>query len=69
MQINLQRAVYLTKMVITEMQKSLALPPLHRIGKVEEIAGVAVMLASKTGGFITGQNITVDGKTTISDGN
>jgi NAD(P)-dependent dehydrogenase (short-subunit alcohol dehydrogenase family) len=51
------------------MKKRLALTPLRRVGKVEEIAGVAVMLASKAGGFITGQNIIVDGGTTISDGN
>ncbi len=50
-------------------KKRLALTPLRRVGSVEEIAGVAVMLASKAGGFMTGQNIIVDGGTTISDGN
>jgi NAD(P)-dependent dehydrogenase (short-subunit alcohol dehydrogenase family) len=51
------------------MKKRMALTPLRRVGTVAEIAGVAVMLASKAGGFITGQNIIVDGGTTISDGN
>jgi len=51
------------------MLKRLALTPLRRIGQVAEIAGVAVMLASKAGAFITGQNIIVDGGTTIGDGN
>ena len=51
------------------MEKRMALTPLRRVGTVEEIAGIAVMLASKAGGFITGQNIIVDGGTTISDGN
>jgi NAD(P)-dependent dehydrogenase (short-subunit alcohol dehydrogenase family) len=51
------------------MKKRLAQTPLRRVGEVEEIAGIAVMLASKSGGFITGQNIIVDGGTTISDGN
>lgn len=51
------------------MEKRLALTPLRRVGTPEEIAGVAVMLASQAGGFITGQNIIVDGGTTISDGN
>jgi NAD(P)-dependent dehydrogenase (short-subunit alcohol dehydrogenase family) len=51
------------------MQKRLAQTPLRRVGEVEEIAGLAVMLASKAGGFITGQNIIVDGGTTISDRN
>ncbi len=51
------------------MKKRLGQTPLRRVGEVEEIAGVAVMLASKAGGFITGQNIIVDGGTTISDGN
>lgn len=51
------------------MTRRLALTPLRRVGEVAEIAGVAVMLASKAGGFITGQNIIVDGGTTIGDGN
>jgi NAD(P)-dependent dehydrogenase (short-subunit alcohol dehydrogenase family) len=51
------------------MKKRLALTPLRRVGEVEEIAGIAVMLASKAGAFITGQNIIVDGGTVISDGN
>ncbi len=51
------------------LEKRLALTPLRRVGTVEEIAGVAVMLASKAGGFITGQNIVVDGGTVVSDGN
>jgi NAD(P)-dependent dehydrogenase (short-subunit alcohol dehydrogenase family) len=51
------------------IKKRLLQTPLRRVGEVNEIAGVAVMLASKAGGFITGQNIIVDGGTTISDGN
>ncbi|AYQ36276.1 SDR family NAD(P)-dependent oxidoreductase [Runella sp. SP2] len=51
------------------MERRLALTPLRRVGTPEEIAGVVVMLASNAGGFITGQNIIVDGGTTISDGN
>ncbi len=51
------------------MEKRLQLTPLRRVGQPEEIAGVAVMLASRAGAFITGQNIIVDGGTTISDGN
>jgi NAD(P)-dependent dehydrogenase (short-subunit alcohol dehydrogenase family) len=51
------------------MKRRLSLTPLRRVGKAEEIAGVAVMLASKAGAFITGQNIIVDGGTVITDGN
>jgi len=36
---------------------------LLRIGEPEEIGGVAVMLASKAGAFITGQTLVVDGGT------
>lgn len=51
------------------MKRRLALTPLRRVGTPAEIAGVAVMLASKAGAFMTGQNIIVDGGTVISDGN
>jgi NAD(P)-dependent dehydrogenase (short-subunit alcohol dehydrogenase family) len=52
----------------TFMQRRLALTPLRRVGEPHEVAGVAVMLASRAGGFITGQNLVVDGGTLISDG-
>lgn len=50
-------------------QRRMLLTPLRRAGEVSEIAGVAVMLAARAGAFITGQNLIVDGGTTISDGN
>jgi len=40
--------------------------PLRRIGEPEEIAGIAVYLASKAGSFTTGQNIVIDGGSTIA---
>ena len=40
--------------------------PLRRIGEPAEIAGSAVYLASKAGSFTTGQNIVVDGGSTIA---
>ena len=40
--------------------------PMQRIGKPDEIAGVAVMLASDAGNYINGQTIVVDGGTTIA---
>lgn len=51
------------------IERRLSLTPLRRVGEPHEIAGVAVMLASAAGGFITGHNLVVDGGTTISDGN
>jgi NAD(P)-dependent dehydrogenase (short-subunit alcohol dehydrogenase family) len=51
------------------MARRVALTPLRRVGEPDEIAGVAVMLASRAGAFITGQNLVVDGGTTIGDGN
>lgn len=51
------------------MEKRLALTPLRRVGTPEEIAGLALLLAAPAGGFITGQNLIVDGGTTIGDGN
>ena len=40
--------------------------PLRRIGEPEEIAGIAVYLASRAGSFTTGQNFVIDGGSTIS---
>ena len=40
--------------------------PLNRYGKVSEISAVVEMLASEGGGYITGQNIRVDGGFTRS---
>jgi NAD(P)-dependent dehydrogenase (short-subunit alcohol dehydrogenase family) len=51
------------------LERRLALTPLRRYGEPDEVAGVAVMLASPAGAFITGQNLIIDGGTTISDGN
>lgn len=39
--------------------------PLHRWGEEADIAGVAVMLSSPAGAFITGQILAVDGGTTL----
>ena len=39
--------------------------PLRRIGEPHEIAGAAVWLASAAGSFTTGQNIVIDGGSTI----
>ena len=41
---------------------------LRRIGEPEEIAGAAVFLASRAGGFTTGQTIVIDGGNTSSGG-
>jgi NAD(P)-dependent dehydrogenase (short-subunit alcohol dehydrogenase family) len=34
---------------------------LKRIGQPDEIAGMAVLLASQAGAFVTGQTIIIDG--------
>jgi len=39
--------------------------PLRRIGEPVEIAGIAVLLASRAGGYINGETIVVDGGSTI----
>jgi NAD(P)-dependent dehydrogenase (short-subunit alcohol dehydrogenase family) len=46
----------------------LASTPLRRIGKPEEIASVALFLASPASSFLTGQNIVVDGGQTMFNG-
>ncbi|MDE2437060.1 MAG: SDR family oxidoreductase [Sphingomonadales bacterium] len=50
------------------MARRMAMTPLRRPGKPEEIAGAAVFLASDAGAFVTGQNLVVDGGTLITDG-
>jgi NAD(P)-dependent dehydrogenase (short-subunit alcohol dehydrogenase family) len=50
-------------------KRRMAMTPLRRPGETEEIAGMALFLASRAGGFITGQTLIVDGGTTITDGN
>lgn len=40
--------------------------PLRRLGEPDDIAGIAVMLASRAGAFITGQTIVADGGVTIA---
>lgn len=47
-------------------EKAISSYPLRRIGEPDEIAGAAVMLASKAGSFITGQSIVIDGGVTIT---
>lgn len=54
---------------VAVMEKRVALTPLRRIGEPADVAGVALMLASRAGAFVTGQNIVVDGGTLIGDGN
>lgn len=43
----------------------IAMIPMHRWGEESDIAGVAIMLCSAAGAFITGQVIAVDGGTTL----
>ncbi len=48
------------------LAKRRAMHPIGRTGKPEEVAAVVLLLASDAGGFITGQNIVVDGGLTIA---
>ncbi len=50
------------------LARRMAMTPLRRPGQPEEVAGAAVFLASPAGAFTTGQTITVDGGTVITDG-
>ncbi len=49
------------------MQRRMAMTPLRRPGRPEEVAGAAVFLASPAGAIINGHNLVVDGGTLISD--
>ena len=50
------------------MARRLQATPLRRVGEPHEVAGLAVLLASRAGAFITGQTLVADGGTLISDG-
>lgn len=50
------------------MARRMAMTPLRRPGTAQEVAGAALFLASKAGGFVTGQTLVVDGGTAITDG-
>jgi NAD(P)-dependent dehydrogenase (short-subunit alcohol dehydrogenase family) len=52
------RAIWENPKLLAEREQLL---PLGRIGEPEDIGGIAVMLASRAGAFITGQVITADG--------
>lgn len=48
------------------LKRATSRSPLQRIGLPEEIAGAAILMASKAGTFLTGQTITIDGGQTIT---
>jgi NAD(P)-dependent dehydrogenase (short-subunit alcohol dehydrogenase family) len=48
-------------------QRTIAATPLARLADPDDIAGTALLLASRAGAFITGQTIVVDGGITIAD--
>jgi NAD(P)-dependent dehydrogenase (short-subunit alcohol dehydrogenase family) len=48
------------------LKRRTATTPLRRIGEPDEVAGMAVLLASKAGSFVTGQTILIDGGVTIA---
>jgi NAD(P)-dependent dehydrogenase (short-subunit alcohol dehydrogenase family) len=51
-----------------QLQRRLETTPLGRIGEPEDIAGIALLLASPAASFITGQVIVADGGVTIAGG-
>lgn len=56
------RALWENPKLLAEREQLL---PLGRIGEPDDIGGIALMLASKAGAFITGQVITADGGETV----
>jgi len=48
--------------------KALAAYPLGRLGEPEDVAGAAVFLAARSGAWITGQTLVVDGGTSVAAG-
>ena len=60
---NFAKALWENPEILGNVEKN---APLRRIGIPDEVAGAAIMLASDSGGFITGQTIVMDGGVTIS---
>jgi len=50
------------------MARRLGMTPLRRVGEVDDVASLCLFLASPGGSFITGQQIAIDGGTSITDG-
>lgn len=50
------------------MQRRLQMTPLRRTGTVDDVAAACLFLAAPGSGFITGQQIAIDGGTSITDG-
>jgi NAD(P)-dependent dehydrogenase (short-subunit alcohol dehydrogenase family) len=49
-------------------QASEAATPLRRLGEPDDVAGAVVFLCSPAGSYITGQNLVIDGGTTVGGG-
>ena len=60
---NFARALWENPEILGNVEKN---APLRRIGIPDEVAGAAILLASDSGSFITGQTIVMDGGVTIS---
>ncbi|MES2535356.1 MAG: SDR family oxidoreductase [Pseudomonadota bacterium] len=61
-QTDFAKAIHEDKRAISMVENEL---PLRRIGEPDDISGIAVMLASRAGKYITGQTIVADGGWTI----
>lgn len=49
-------------------ERRMRMTPLRRVGTSHEVAAAALFLASDLASFVTGQNLLVDGGTSITDG-